>query len=223
MSDARTLALLGDSILDNAPYTRPRPDTTRHLRELLAPEWTVTRVARDGAVIADVRAQLSELPRRTDVVILSAGGNDAAEHIDLLDRRVSHSAEVLSELADIADGFAARYAELAAHAATRVERLVVCTIYEPPLFDPLSARLARVPLGILNDRIVRVATQLQLDVLDLRSVCTETSDFVQQIEPSAAGARKIAVAIAALIRGTNELISTRVLAQTDECPSKANR
>ena len=214
MSDARTLALVGDSILDNAPYTRPRPDTTHHLRELLGPGWTVTRVARDGAVIADVRAQLSELPTRTDVAILSVGGNDAAQHIDLLDRRVSHAAQVLGELADIADRFGARYAELAAQAAARADRLVVCTIYEPPLFDPLSARLARVPLGVLNDRIVRVATQLQLDVLDLRSVCRETSDFVQQIEPSAAGARKIADAIAALIRGTNELTSARVIAQT---------
>ena len=28
---AQILALFGDSILDNAPYTRPEPDTTTHL------------------------------------------------------------------------------------------------------------------------------------------------------------------------------------------------
>lgn len=213
MADTRTLALLGDSILDNASYTRPHPDTTDHLSELLAPEWTVTRHARDGAAIADVRFQVSELPRRTDVAILSVGGNDAAQHVDLLERRVSHAADVLSQLADIGDQFSHRYAALAQQLALRVDRLVVCTIYEPPMFDPLSARLARVPLGVLNDRIVRVASELQIDVLELRTVCTEASDFVRQIEPSATGARKIAFAIAALIRGTNELISARVIAQ----------
>jgi hypothetical protein len=198
MADTRTLALLGDSILDNASYTRPHPDTTHHLSELLAPEWTVTRLARDGAVIADVRFQLSDLPRRTEVAILS----------------------VLSQLADIADQFAKRYVALAEQLASRVDRLVVCTIYEPPMFDALSARLARVPLGVLNDRIVRVASQLQLDVLELRTVCTETSDFVLQIEPSAAGARKIAVAIAAMIRETNVLTSARVMAQSSSARNR---
>lgn len=168
MANARPLALIGDSILDNSPYTGPDPDITQHLHESLSPEWAVVRVARDGAVMSDV--------------------------------------------ADIADRFAARYAEVAAQAASRVDRPVLCTIYEPPLFDPVSARLASVPLGVLNDRIVRIATQLGLDVLDVRSVCTETSDFVRQIEPSAAGARKVAVAIAALVRGTNELTSARVIA-----------
>jgi lysophospholipase L1-like esterase len=223
MPDARTLALLGDSILDNAPYTRPHPDTAQYLRELLAAEWTVMRLATDGAVITDVSSQLLDLPRRTDVAVLSVGGNDAAQHVDLLERRASHAADVLSELADIAERFAARYAEVAQRVAARVDRVVVCTIYEPPLYDPLSARLARVPLGVLNDCIVRIATQLQLDVLDLRSVCTETSDFVLQIEPSPTGARKIAVAIAALLRGASELRATRVLAQALESPGKVTR
>jgi hypothetical protein len=40
----QTLVLLGDSILDNNPYTRPRPDTTAHLQRLL-PDWSVQRCA----------------------------------------------------------------------------------------------------------------------------------------------------------------------------------
>ena len=31
----RHLLLLGDSILDNAPYTTPKPDTAAHLRRLI--------------------------------------------------------------------------------------------------------------------------------------------------------------------------------------------
>jgi lysophospholipase L1-like esterase len=212
MSNARTLLLLGDSILDNAPYTRPAPDTTQHLRQWLGSGWTVERLARDGAVISDVRFQLAKLPAQVDCAVLSIGGNDAAEHIDLLERRVSSAAEVLDALADIADRFSTLYLELAAAVVARTDRLVLCTIYEPPLFDPVTARLARVPLGVLNDRIVQIASRLRLEVLDLRTVCTEDDDFVNQIEPSARGAQKIATAIATLVHGGPDLPTARIVA-----------
>jgi hypothetical protein len=212
MSKTHTLVLLGDSILDNASYTRPAPDTRHHLQHRLDSSWSVELLARDGAVISDVRRQLTELPSRVDCAVLSAGGNDAAEHIDLLERRVSSAAEVLDALAHIADGFATAYLQLAERISARVPRLVLCTIYEPPLFDPVTARLARIPLAVLNDRIIRVASRLGLEVLDLRTVCTEGDDFVLQIEPSARGASKIAAAIAALVRGGTDLPMARVVA-----------
>jgi hypothetical protein len=212
MSSARTLALLGDSILDNAPYTEPQPDTTHHLRQQLRGDWTVERLARDGAIMSDLRFQLAALPNRVECVVLSIGGNDALEHADLLERRASSATQLFGALADIADRFASAYMNLAKAVTGRTARLVVCTIYEPPLYDPLIARLARVPLGVLNDRIVQVASRLSLEVLDLRSVCTERDDFVQQIEPSARGAAKIATAIASLVRGTPELSMARVIA-----------
>jgi hypothetical protein len=68
------------------------------------------------------------------------------------------------------------------------------------------------PLGILNDRIIQVASHRRLDVLDLRAVCTEESDFVCQIEPSAQGAAKIAMAIAAIVQGDGASMSARVIA-----------
>jgi hypothetical protein len=67
-------------------------------------------------------------------------------------------------------------------------------------------------LALLNDRILRTGARLGLDVLELRSVCTEPGDFVQQIEPSAQGAAKIARAIAALVQGGTSLRSGRVFA-----------
>jgi GDSL-like Lipase/Acylhydrolase family len=208
----RTLVLLGDSILDNAPYTASAPDTTQHLRQQLGSDWTVERLARDGAVMSDVRFQLAQLGDRVDCIVLSVGGNDALEHVDLLERRASSAARLFGALADIADQFSTAYLQVANAVAARTPRLVLCTIYEPPLLDQITARLARVPLGVLNDRIVQVASRLGLEVLDLRSVCTETCDFVQQIEPSARGAAKIATAIAALLRGTRELSTARVIA-----------
>ena len=47
---SRTLVVLGDSILDNAPYTRPEPDTTAHLQgAMLIVRAIAGIVAADGA------------------------------------------------------------------------------------------------------------------------------------------------------------------------------
>jgi lysophospholipase L1-like esterase len=207
----QTLVLMGDSILDNAPYTRPEPDTTTHLHRLLAPNWSVRLLARDGATMSDVRFQLAELSGRPTIV-LSIGGNDATEHIGMLDKRVSTAADVLAELATIAEDFGWRYEAVARAVAQRAARTLLCTIYDVPLEPPLHARLARVPLAVLNDRIVRAGVLLGLDVLELRSVCTEPRDFVRQIEPSAQGAAKIALAIARVLDGGTQLASGRIFA-----------
>ncbi|MCI0407259.1 MAG: hypothetical protein L0191_01635 [Acidobacteria bacterium] len=79
---------------------------------------------------------------------------------------------------------------------------------EPPPY----ARHAHVALALLNDQIVRTSARLGVDVLDLRSVCTEPGDFVQQIEPSPQGAAKIARAIGAVLEGGRSLGSARVFA-----------
>jgi lysophospholipase L1-like esterase len=99
------VVLLGDSILDNAPYTDPEPDTTAHLRRMLGSEWHVERLARDGATMNSVPSQLKQLEGRPTVAVLSVGGNDATQHIGLLEREAATAAEVLDELVSIADDF----------------------------------------------------------------------------------------------------------------------
>jgi lysophospholipase L1-like esterase len=193
------VALLGDSILDNSAYTSPEPDTTECLQRGLGPGWTVDLLARDGSTMADLRFQLSHLSATPDAAVLSIGGNDAVDHIGILDQRASGSAEVLAQLAGIAEDFRDKYRKILTDLKPRVRRLIVCTIYEPPLTDALTAGLAKVPLTLLNDQIIQEALRAQIDVLDLRTVCTETSDFVMEIEPSPLGARKIAAAIQAVL------------------------
>jgi lysophospholipase L1-like esterase len=207
-----SLVLLGDSILDNAPYTRPEPDTTAHLTQLLAPAWSVERLAQDGATMSDVRFQLGRLSGRPSLAVLSIGGNDAMEHIGILERKVSHAADVLTELLAIAEEFGRRYEAVARAVSERAQHTLLCTIYEVQLEPSAFARLAKAPLALLNDRIVRIGTRLGLDVLELRSVCTEPADFVLEIEPSARGAAKIAAAIASVVRGGAGLRSGRVFA-----------
>lgn len=115
----------------------------------------------------------------------------------------------MDELIRIADDFETEYEPVARAVRERAERTVLCTIYEVQLEPASYARLAKAPLGVLNDRIVRVASRLSVEVLDLRSVCTDASDFVLQIEPSAEGAQKIARAIANVAIGEG-LSSSRV-------------
>jgi hypothetical protein len=52
------VALLGDSIFDNAAYVRGGPDVVAQLREELPPGWTASLLAVDGAVIAGVARPL---------------------------------------------------------------------------------------------------------------------------------------------------------------------
>jgi lysophospholipase L1-like esterase len=206
-----SVVLLGDSILDNWPYTRPAPDTTSHLTRLLGPAWTVTRLAEDGATMSAMPRQLGQLARRPDWAVVSIGGNDATAHLGLFERRVSHATQVLGELAAIGDDFSRHYDAVLAAVCAAAERVVLCTIYEVRLEPAPLADLARVPLALLNDWIVRLGAARGLTVLDLRSVCTTDADFVLQIEPSAQGAEKIAAALAALLGGSTALRSARVV------------
>lgn len=197
----QVLVLLGDSILDNWPYTAPAPDTTAHLQQLLGPDWSVVRLAQDGSVISDVRAQMRALGERPALAVLSIGGNDALAHTGLLEPGRTSAIDLLEALLDIAGEFEAAYQRAAQAVKAAAGRTVLCTIYEVQLEPPADARRARVPLAVLNDRIIRVAARLGVEVLELRAVCTDPDDFVQQIEPSPQGAAKIARAIAAVAQG----------------------
>lgn len=196
----RHLVLLGDSILDNAPYTTPKPDTAWHLRRLIGERWSVELLARDGARMAEMQEQFVRIDRPSTAV-LSIGGNDVTRHVGMLAKPASSAKDVLSELLAIADAFAPRYAAVLDALIPRVERLVLCTIYDVRLEPPEIARLARVPIALLNDRIIGAAAARGLEVIDLRAVCTEDADFMLEIEPSPQGAEKIARAVAGVVDG----------------------
>ena len=204
------LALVGDGILANGAHTKGQPDSAAILRQLL-PAWTVSLVAGEGSLIADVAGQLPKLPAPVDVAVLSIGGNDALRHVDLLQQPAASSGETLDALIAMADGFAGMYQRVVKSVRERAPRLIVCTIYEPPLVGKNTASRARVLLTMLNDGILKAAYRWGLDVLDLRAICTDPGDFTLQIQPSAAGAAKIAHAIAAAVAGT-EAKRTTVIA-----------
>ena len=195
---ATHVVLLGDSIFDNGAYTGGEPDVVTHLRESLPGGWDATLCAVDGATTADLVAQLPRIPPNGSHVVVAVGGNDALQNSDLLSLRVGSSAEALRILADRIAQFELSY-RAALDAVVELNfKTCVCTIYNGAL-DPERATIAKVALAVFNDVIVRAAIDFRVDVLELRSVCTEPADYATPIEPSGPGGRKIALAVAKMV------------------------
>ena len=190
------VVLLGDSILDNGAYTGGGPDVVTQLRAALPAGWAATLAAVDGSVAAHLPGQVARIPRDATHLVVSAGGNDALGHTDLLTRRAQSAAQVLGWLADAAEEFERRYRAGLAAVLARGLPTVVCTIYHGNFPDAEFQRLAVTALGAFNDAILRAAFEEGLTVIDLRLICNEPADYANPIEPASHGGEKIARALA---------------------------
>jgi len=215
------VVLCGDSIFDNRAYVKPdEPDVVAQLRQRLPAGAAASLLAVDGSVTADVPAQLGRLPADATHVFVSSGGNDALEHLDLLERAATGFAHVLSELAAVAEAFANRYGGMLARALDLGLPLGVCTVYRPRFDSGDLRRLEAFGLGAVsaeghrvlqrnataaltffNDVILFEAARAGVPVVDLRVVCDEDADFANPIEPSAHGGDKISAVIAEVVAG----------------------
>ena len=194
------IALLGDSIFDNHAYTNGGPDVVAHLRTMLPPGWRATLFAVDGNTTAELAKQAYSVPPDVSHIVVSIGGNDALGNFHLLNTPVRSTAEALALFADAVGRFESSY-RAALAAVLRLRRnTTLCTVYNGHL-DPQQAPSAPTALALFNDVILRVAFEHHLAVIELRLVCTEPGDYHNQIEPSASGGRKIAVAIVQSLAG----------------------
>jgi hypothetical protein len=197
------VVLLGDSIFDNGAYTDGQPPVIDHLQSRLGSGWQASLCAVDGARIADLPRQLARVPSSATHLVIAIGGNDALSNMDLLATPVPSTAAALSLFDRRASQFEAEYGAAVARALGLRKPLTLCTIYNGNL-DRAQARLARVALMIFNDSILRVAFENAADVIDLRLVCSEPSDYANPIEPSGSGGRKIAQSIIAALELAHE-------------------
>jgi hypothetical protein len=195
------IALLGDSIFDNASYTRGEPDVVAHLRRIAPPGWRVTLCALDGATASGVLNQLARVPEDATHLVISAGGNDALQSSGLLSLRVSTAAHAFSAFAERVDAFERGYRDVLDRVLARGHKTSVCTVYNGAL-EAAMAVPARMGLTLFNDAILRTAADLGLDVLELRAICTAPEDYANPIEPSGTGGLKIAQGVLRMIQGT---------------------
>ena len=206
------LVLLGDSIFDNAAYTKGGPDVVTQIRALLPKAWKASLLAIDGSTTSDVPAQVARLPHDTTHIVLSVGGNDALMDWEVLEEPVSSVSEAVEALAEIVSDFEVHYREAVAACMATHASLTVCTIYNGCFDDPSFQRIARTTLTLFNDAIVRVAAEYGVPVIDLRSVCSEKEDYANPIEPSSIGGEKIAKVIARLLTDAHSVsTATRII------------
>jgi lysophospholipase L1-like esterase len=192
------VVLLGDSIFDNASYVPGEPSVGAQVKGLLPRGNKVTLLARDGAIVADVRGQIAAIPSSSSHLVLSAGGNDALGALERLDEPVKNVTEALIVLSTIRTGFQRSYHSILELTQRSQKPLAICTIYEA---IPRLPKEQQTALSIFNDTIVREALSAGSTIIDLRAICTEAEDFsiVSRIEPSAKGGQKIASAIASWV------------------------
>lgn len=193
------VVLLGDSVFDNAAYTRGEPDVVSHLRRTMPNSSKASLLAIDGATIAGLERQLQKVPADATHLVVSVGGNDALANIDLLNSPVRSTAEALSLFDSRVVRFERDYRQALRQVTALGHPTTVCTIYNGQLADEREARNARVALMMFNDAILRTAFDAKLSVIELRAVCTEPSDYANPIEPSGGGGAKIAQVIGRVV------------------------
>ncbi len=209
-AQAKHVVLLGDSIFDNAAYVGGRPDVVAQVREALPAGWGATLLAIDGDVINGVPRQLASRPASATHLVVSVGGNDALGFAHLLNAPVSSVAEAIATLGAQQGPFTSAYAAMLDAVLAAGLPVAVCTIYDTPTSAPNHA-IIRSAIALFNDCITRAAFERGVDLLDLRLICSEDSDYANPIEPSSAGGRKIARAITEWATGRHGAALSRVI------------
>ena len=197
------IALLGDSIFDNEPYTDGDPDVVSHMRNIMPSAWRASLYAIDGSKTPDLKSQLPTVASDATHFVIAIGGNDALSNMELLYMPVTSTTAALELFGDRVAGFEKSYRAAIEEALDYERPTTLCTIYNADL-EPQLAGVARTALMMFNDVILRVAFERQLPVIDLRLICNEPSDYAYSIEPSGPGGHKIATAVTRSIEAQAE-------------------
>jgi hypothetical protein len=193
------IVLLGDSIFDNAPYTSGGPAVIDHLSANLRPGEEATLLAVDGHRVEDVLYQLRKSPGGATHFFLSVGGNDALDHVELLNRRVETAGHGVALLGRAVNDFAEGYWALLDRLNRELDWLQVCTVYNGD-FGP-EAPIVSAAIRLFNDAIQRAAIDHGLEVVELRDLLNRPEHYANPIEPSVEGGRVLAEEILKRARG----------------------
>lgn len=190
------IVLLGDSIFDNSAYVGAAgTPVAGHLRQLAGNNAEIILLAEDGSGIEDVYRQMKSIPPDTAGIFLSAGGNNITRHITYIQQPAELVSEVLLTFAGFVDEFRPVYEGLVDELMKLKIPLTLCTIYNCHFPTETGQRCVETALRLFNDVIIQTAYCYGIPYIEMRRVCTEPSDFVNEIEPSDTCGRKIAEAI----------------------------
>lgn len=195
------IVLLGDSILDNAPYVGASPAVSDQLKEAVADRgWSVTLRAVDGAKMQHVASQMTTLPPNASLLLLSIGGNDGLAELGSLKQCGYNPLRLASEVRRILSQFETDYCRTLDMILQTKIRLVVCTIYQPYFENSrVLTTVTTAGVWLINRIIVAAARARHIPVIDLWQVFDRKEDFANSIEPGVPGGHKLIRNLLALV------------------------
>jgi hypothetical protein len=161
------IVLVGDSIFDNARYTKGGPDVIAQVRQLVPAGWQASLLAVDGSTTESVPEQLNNLPSDASHLVLSVGGNDAIMNADVLRMPAQSTGHALQALHDVSQKFYRSYRSAVAACVQSGLPVTICTVYNGCFPDPEYQRLISTALMVFNDVILRVGIEHGLTMIDL--------------------------------------------------------
>ena len=194
----KVVALLGDSIIDNKVYVEQNElSVTEHLQKINDEDYYFEMIAVDGDTTKEViDNQLEKIRANNSHIVLSIGGNDLLQKLDIMFNETSGMIESLEIASQTIEEIKSRYEEILIHLKNLNQPVLLCTIYEGDLqSDPYLAEVeeaGKVLLRMMNDTIHFLGKKHSIEVLELRNIFTEVSDYANPIEPSHKGGEKLA-------------------------------
>lgn len=202
----RRIALIGDSIFDNAIYVERNQSVYDILSREFGSSGNVDLLAIDGSITEQVIDQITGLKPDTTHIFVSSGGNDALR-VRFILCEVHHTDDndlVLPGIMYLLEKFRNDYWRLMSMLKRFSCPVTVCTIYDK--VPGLTVR-EKTALSLFNSIILEEAMTAGFDVLDLRFLCPDPGDYssISPIEPSETGGEKIAGAIKGLVLNQSQL------------------
>ena len=199
MSEPPKIVLFGDSILNNTRYVSSGKSVTASLKRMYGDN--LQTYAQDGAYISNIYGQIDQFEtyggwdkgsERMHIVI-SVGGNDllnAMNTSDLDDSKVTH--------------LSSKYERLLKYVCDKYPTAVIhlLNVYQP--VDDLFTRVSK-QIEKWNAEVYTVASSAKknqvVNVVKIDEVCVGEADFVNTIEPSEKGGKKI---VSLIVENVNE-------------------
>lgn len=205
MSEPPKIVLFGDSILNNTRYVPSGKSVIAHLKHMYGDN--LQTYAQDGAYISNVYGQVEQYENygstsgsdstRTHIII-SVGGNDLLNEMNIGELNDSKVTYLSSKYERLLKYICGKYPNAVIH---------LLNVYQPTheIFISASKQIEQWNNEVYNRATESVASGRKkkqvVNVVKIDEVCVEKSDFVNTIEPSVKGGKKI---VSLIVENVNE-------------------
>jgi lysophospholipase L1-like esterase len=171
------IIFLGDSILNNSAFLPNQQTVFNQMKQALSPNTDLISFAKNGAIMSNMSFQISQLPVYLDnsktSIFISIGGND------LLQSQTPK--QLIKQHTD--------------HIKNIKIHMPTSHIYILNLYSPVERKYDSF-IPTIQDWNNKLHTQYynkskNIHIIDINSSVTRSGDFIQGIEPSAEGGKKI--------------------------------